>query len=102
MKKSTIIFSTANLVGLLLFLFFTASIVNLAKDEQRDFYDGIDGVTFFCTAVPVLLVCLLLNVCWTIKALIDIFRRHDYQASIALGVVAGGWLVSFLIVKFVL
>jgi hypothetical protein len=61
MKNNTIIFSSINLVGLFLYCWFIGGIVHLAKMEQRDYYDGVDGITYFCTAIPVLLFCFLLN-----------------------------------------
>jgi len=101
MKKSTLIFSVANLVGLLLCALFVSRIVHLAKLEQRDYYGASDSFTFLGTAGPVLLLCLILNASWAIKALVDIFRRRDYQASLALAAVAVVWAASFVIMRFV-
>jgi hypothetical protein len=52
-------------------------------------------------AGPVLLVCFILDTIWGIKALVDIIRRRDYQASLALGAVAFVWVASFIIMRFV-
>ncbi|HXI68934.1 MAG TPA: hypothetical protein VNN22_01110 [Verrucomicrobiae bacterium] len=99
MRTSTILFSTANLVGLLLILLSVASICHLARMEQRDYYDASDSFTFLATAVPISLVCLLLNVGWGIKALVDVRRHQSYQALVALATVLAVWLVSYLVVK---
>ena len=101
MKTSAILFSAANLMGLFLCAFFVSSIVKLARMEGRGYHDASDSFTFIATAGPVLFVCLLLNTIWGIKALVDIFRRRDYQASLALGAVACVWIASFLIMRFV-
>ena len=100
MKTSTIIFSVANLIGLLLCVMFVGSIVHLAKMEQRDYYDASDSFTFLGTAGPVFFGCFILDTVWGIKALVDIIRRRDYQASFALGAVAVVWAVSFVIMRF--
>jgi hypothetical protein len=101
MKTSTIIFSAANLIGLLLCVLLVGSIVHLAKMEQRDYYDASDSFTFLGNAGPVLLVCFILDTLWGIKALVDIIRRRDYQASLALGAVVVVWAASFVIMRFV-
>jgi TRAP-type C4-dicarboxylate transport system permease small subunit len=102
MKTSTILFSVANLMGLLLCAFFVSGIVKWARMEERDYHDASDGIAFFATVGPVLFVCFLLNTIWGVKALVDIFRRRDYQASLALGAVASVWIASFLMMRFVL
>jgi hypothetical protein len=101
MKTSTIIFSVANLIGLLLCVMFVGSIVQLAKMEQRDYYDASDSFTFLGTAGPILVVCFIFDTILGIKALVDIIRRRDYQASLALGAVAVVWVASFIIMRFV-
>jgi len=100
-RTSTIIFSAANLIGLFLILLSVAGICHLARMEQRDYYDAGDSIGFLVIAAPVLLVCLLLNVAWGIKALVDIFRHRSYQALVALGTVLAVWLVSYLVVRLV-
>jgi hypothetical protein len=101
MKTSTIIFSVANLIGLLLCVIFVGSMVHLVRMEQRDYYDASDSFTFLATVGPVLLVCFILDIVWGIKALVDIIRRQDYQASLALGAVAVVWAASFVMMRFV-
>jgi hypothetical protein len=87
MKKSTIIFSTANLIGIVLYWLFVGSICQQARAEQRNYYDFGDSLTFILTALPAFLMCFLLNVAWGVMALVAVFRRRDYQSAVALGVV---------------
>jgi hypothetical protein len=102
LKTSTLLFAVANLVGMVFILCFCASSANLAKMERRDYYDGIDGVTLFFQVVPVLLLCLLLNLAWGIKALIDFLRRKDFHASYVLIFVAAAWLILFVIIRVIM
>lgn len=99
MKKSTIIFSAANLVGLFLYLCFVASIVSFAKTEQRDYYDFGDNLNFIGTALPTFLLCLLLNIFWGTKSFIEIFRRRDYRSGVACAIAVAVWATVILIVK---
>jgi hypothetical protein len=92
-KKSTVILSAANLVGVLIIFGSVASICQQAKIEQGIYYDAGDSFEFLATAMPILFICLLLDAGWGIKASVDIYRRKDYQASIALAVVASIWAV---------
>jgi hypothetical protein len=85
-----------NLIGLFLYFLFDSNISDLARTEQRDYYDGIDGVTYFSTALPVLVLFILLNMLWGIKALIDIFRRKSYDALVAGMVVTVLWAANFV------
>ena len=101
LKTSDILFSMANLIGLILCALFVGNIVRLARMEERDYNDGSDSIYFIATAGPVLFVCLILNTVWGIKALVDIFRRRDYHASLVLGAVTCVWIAPFLIMKFV-
>ena len=64
--------------------------------EQRDYYDFGDSITFILTAVPVFLVCLLLDVVWSGMALVAFIRRRDYQPAVACLVVAVVWVLAYL------
>ena len=100
MKKIPLIYSVTNLIGLLFFFCFFVSAANFAKIEQRDYYDFGDSLNFILIGLPVLLVCFLVNTCWGIKALIDVFRRRDYRASVAFAVVAAAWAMLYLVAIF--
>jgi len=95
MKKSTIIFSVANLLGIFLCWLFVAGICQQARMEQRADYDFGDSMTFILTAVPVFLVCVLLDVIWSGMALVAFIRRRDYQPAIACLVVAVVWVLAY-------
>ena len=100
MKKSTIIFSAANLVGLVLCWLSVAGICQQARIEQRDFYDFGDSMTFILTALPVFLVCLLLDVIWSGVALVAFIRRRDYQPALACLAVSVVWVLAYLSMRF--
>ncbi len=96
MKKSTIIFSAANLLGMVLCWLFVAGICGQAHQEQRDYYDFGDSMSFILTAVPVFLACLLLDVVWSGMALVAFIRRRDYQPAVACLAVAVAWVLVYL------
>jgi hypothetical protein len=85
----------ANLIGLFLYFIFVDNICNFAKSEGRGFYDFFDSVTYTFTALPVFGFCLLINIFWGIKALINIFRRKAYQAFVVGVVIAALWAANF-------
>ena len=85
----------SNFIGLSPYFKFSTNISDLARMEQRDYYDGVDGVTYSCTAVPVLLVFFVINLLWGIKALVDILRRKEYQALMELILIAACWAADF-------
>jgi hypothetical protein len=93
MKKSSIIFSTANLIGMLICLAFVAGTRQQALMEQRDSYDFGDSLHFIMIVLPVLGVCLLLNIVWGVVALIAVLRRRDYRSALGCLVVAALWAV---------
>lgn len=99
MKRSTCAYLVANLVGLLLCVLFVTWIIQTARIERRDNYDFGDSLNFLLTAVPVFLLSLLLNMGWGVKALIDICRRQDYRASLALAGVTAVWASSYLALR---
>jgi len=51
--------------------------------EQRAYYDFGDSMTFILTAVPVFLICVLLDVIWTGMAFVAFISRRDYQPAVA-------------------
>jgi hypothetical protein len=89
----------ANLVGAFLIFRVTHSIAQQARQEERNYYDSVDGVTFFCTAGPVFLFCCFVNALWGIKVFIDAFKRRDFRALIALGIVFAVWAADYLAMR---
>jgi hypothetical protein len=95
-----IIYMAANLVGVFLYLMFVVNTGNFAKMEQRHYYDFGDSLNFILFAWPVLLLCLLINVLWGIKAMIDIFRRNAYHALVVGVVVAAIWATDLWLCRY--
>jgi hypothetical protein len=95
LKPVFIAYFISNVIGLFLYFIFCTSISDLAHQEQRNYYDGVDGITYFCTAVPVLGVCFLVNALWGIKALKDITMRNDFHALVAGSFVATLWAAGY-------
>ena len=91
MKPSLFIFSAANVIGILLIFDAIACIIHQATQEERNYYDFGDSITFLVMTVPVLLMCSLLNVCWAVMALVNVVKRRDYRDCIALGVTLSIW-----------
>lgn len=96
MKKSLLIYLTANAVGLFVFFGVVAGICHQAAMERRDYYDIGDSLNFMLFAVPGFLLCLLLNGLWAARALVDIFRRRSYQAAVIFALVVAIWTALFL------
>jgi hypothetical protein len=101
MKKSTLIFAVTNLVGMIFIFLFCVSTANFAKMEERDYYDFGDSLSIILIALPVLLVCFVVNACWGIKALIGFFRRRDYRGCVPFAVVMAAWALIYLICMLV-
>jgi hypothetical protein len=101
MKKGTILFLAVNLAALLRDIFYFRSALNLAKLEERGYFDFGDSIGFLATVAPLLLFCLLLNACWAIKSWRDIAQRKDYQASKVLVAVAAIWVGAHFTMRWV-
>jgi hypothetical protein len=70
-----------------------------ARIEQRSEYDGSDGITFFCTAVPVFLLCMVFNLVWAFIAVLDVSQSRDYRNLIAVGAVAIAWAGAYFTMR---
>src|ERR1039457_536716 len=93
MKKSTVVFSAANVVGMLICLAFVTGARQQAIMEQRDSYDFGDSLNFLIIVLPVFGVCLLLNIVWGVLALVGVLRRRDYRSAFVCVVVTALWAV---------
>lgn len=100
-KPALVIYISANLIGFLLFLVSVSAICHTAKMEQRDYYDFGDSLNFILTGLPVFLLCLLFNIAWGLKALIDVFHHRNYQAAMASVVLVAVWVATILIVRMI-
>ena|ERR1700722_3240664 len=92
----------ANLIGIVLYLLFVSAICNTAKMEERDYYDFGDSLNYILTALPVYLLCLLLNVLWGLKALKEILQRRDFHSAVACVVAVALWVTAKLIVRHIM
>ena len=99
MKTPLIVFAATNALAMLLFYGVVMSIVDQARMEERDYYDASDSITFMARSAPILIVTVLLNFFWGIKALSDIFRRRSYLASLALVAVGAAWTSLYFLLR---
>ncbi len=99
MKTPLIVYSAANALAMLLLYGVVISIVQQARMEERAYYDAADSATFMARAAPILIVAVLLNFCWGVKALSDLFRRRAYRASIAWVSVGAAWAALYLVLR---
>ena len=100
MKRTTAVYLAVNLLGILLFAWFVYRIEALAHAEERHYRDGVDGITFFTTAVPVFLVCVVGSCIWAAKALIDIVKKRGFGSFRALVAVACAWAAVIFSLRF--
>ncbi len=101
MKKSTVVFSAANVVGMLICLAFVTGARQQAIMEQRDSYDFGDSLNFLIIVLPVLGFCLLLNIVWGVLALVGVLRRRDYRSALVCVVVTALWAVVIPVARAV-
>ena len=99
MKTPLIVFAATNALAMLLFYGVVMSIVDQSRMEERDYYDASDSITFMARSAPILIVTVLLNFFWGIKALSDIFRRRSYLASLALVAVGAAWTSLYFLLR---
>lgn len=83
----------ANLAGAILIFYFYHRIVQM---EPGGYDDGISFMTFYWKVFPILQLYFFINALWGIKALIDVFKRRDFRALIAFGIVFAVWAASLL------
>jgi len=97
MNKSNIIFASINLLLLVFVSIHILGICSFAKSEGRNYYGFSDNFSFGFIDLPVIGFCFLLDFIWTIKAVIEIFRR-EYQSICVLTSVTFLWIVMCSIV----
>ncbi len=64
----------------------------LAHLEQRDYGDASDSITFLATAAPVFLACAACALFWGVKAMVEIFRRKDFESLKAFVAILIAWI----------
>src|SRR4051812_16501991 len=100
MKRSLpFIYLGLNVACALAVLFAAHRVSAFIAAEQRDYSDGVDGITFFANSAPAFLLALLTNVAWAGKALADVWRRRGYQASAWLGTAGAVWVWAIVIAR---
>ncbi|HWB58854.1 MAG TPA: hypothetical protein VG733_05150 [Chthoniobacteraceae bacterium] len=100
MKPSLIVYIVANLAGLFIFVMLVFAIYDNAKMEERDYYDFGDSLNFLVTAVPVFLLCSLLNAGWLIKAVVQAVRHRPWRGdAIACACSVTTWAGTMLLLK---
>ena len=100
MKRTTIIYLVLNAIGIMLFAWFVYRIEALAHAEGRSLRDGVDGITFYTTAVPVFLACVMLSCLWSVQIIWDLVKKKGSGSLKALASVACGWTAAIIAIRF--
>lgn len=95
MKLTNSIFIASNIIGVILFSYFVLSIKNQMELEERVNPDGIDGVTFFYSAVPVASICIIYCIVWCGISLIT----RNKQGLLAVSGVILAWVITVLVLR---
>jgi len=93
------IYGIANLIGLIMYQSSVLAILHTIKMEERDAPDFGDSLNFITTGLPILAVCLLFNIAWVVKALINALGRREFLGIIAAALVLAIWLASVVMVR---
>jgi hypothetical protein len=95
MKKSTIIFLSVNVIGVIVYLVFVLGIRANIKMEQRDFADFGDILNFLMSAVPVALACFIYCIIFGVKSTYQ-RNRQDISAFVLIVIT---WVVLILTLR---
>jgi hypothetical protein len=98
-KMAVVIYVCVNLLGILLIQTSHSAIAHTIKMEERDAPDFGDLLNFKSTVLPILGACLVINIAWVVKGLVDAFRRRGYLALIAATVVFAIWTTAIQIIR---
>ena len=99
MKLMLYLFTVANLAGLFLYTHFVRAIQQMMQMEERDYSDFGDNVEFMCTALPVLVICLLLNFVWGSMGLRDAAQFRGWRSFASCAVIVVVWVTTILMVR---
>lgn len=94
MKKSVIVFSALNLLGILCLGLCVLGARHQAIMEGRDFYDFGDGLGCLLFLIPIAFLCIIGNVAWVVVAALEIYRERNYRSVVAFVAVLVLWGVS--------
>ena len=91
----------ANLAGAILITHYYHSIIQMVPQEKGGYYvDGISFMEFYWKTFPVFSLFFFINALWGIKALIDVFKRRNFRALIALGIAFAVWAADIFALRF--
>jgi hypothetical protein len=85
----------ANIFGAGFYCLVVNSIANQAQQERRAYYEAGDSFTFICTGLPVLAVCLLINLIWGIKVVRDVLWRRRFLPFVVGVMMAILWILVY-------
>lgn len=89
----------ANAVGLGGYLYFCSRLWVDMPDGLLDANDGPSAISWFLTALPLMVLCALFNIVVLVRAVRHIFIGKGWSLLSAWGVVVGAWVFSELYVR---
>ena len=101
MKKSIIVFSALNLLGILCLVLYVLGARHQAVMEGRDSYDFGDSFGFLLLVTPIAFLCIVGNIAWVVMATLDIYRERNYRSVVVFVAVAVLWGVSVQVGRMV-
>jgi hypothetical protein len=101
MKKSIIVISALNLLGIFCLVLYVLGARHQAVMEGRDFYDFGDGLGFMLFVIPIAFLCIVGNIAWVVMAALDIYRGRNYRSMVAFVAVVVLWGVSVQVGRMV-
>ena len=99
--RNGLIFAAVNLVGAVIYLWLSSRIPAQRALEDRDYYDGVDGMTYCCTALPVVYLFFLIGCIYLIYAVVVLIRHRNTTLIIFCGLVLALWLVTAQIDSYI-
>jgi hypothetical protein len=98
MAKKSVLFGTANLVGVVIFLSWSASCC-WVELELQDVPGASGGSPIVWVLGPFILcvVCILADFVWAVIALINGFRKRQWLPLISPFVMLGVWTAAFIL-----
>ena len=97
MSKASTGFAAANIGGIALYAILFLQILQTIRHEQRTGADFGDGLAFFTTAFPVLVLFVAVDLIW-VAVMASQHRKHkDSGAALLVGILAiAAWIATFL------
>jgi hypothetical protein len=95
-RSLRVLYLAINVACGVVYLYAIHRVTSLMAAEQRPAADSVDGITFLALAAPAIVLALLVNAGWLVKALMDVSRSKNYRAIQWFGAVAVVWLAVFI------